>query len=50
MQCNVGVASLQAIGSFGAGTMDIEELHSVECCALPGSGACGRWGKGCGKG
>ena len=24
--------------------MDIEELHAVECCSLPGSGACGRWG------
>lgn len=32
---------MEAIGSFGAGTMDIEELHNVECCALPGSGACG---------
>eukprot|EP00731_Ephydatia_muelleri_P029580 Em0021g103a len=32
---------MEAIGSYGAGIMDIEELHSVECCALPGSGACG---------
>ena len=31
----------QAIGSFGAGLMDIEELHQIERCALPGSGACG---------
>ncbi|KAL5475442.1 hypothetical protein EMCRGX_G025259 [Ephydatia muelleri] len=33
--------SVMEVGSYGAGIMDIEELHSVECCALPGSGACG---------
>ena len=31
----------QAIGSYGAGLIDIEELHQIECCALPGSGSCG---------
>ena len=31
----------QAIGSYGAGLIDIEELQAVECHALPGSGACG---------
>lgn len=32
---------MEAIGSFGAGLIDIEELHGIEKCALPGSGACG---------
>jgi dihydroxy-acid dehydratase len=32
---------VEAIGSYGAGLMDIEELHRTECSALPGSGACG---------
>lgn len=32
---------MEAIGSFGAGLIDIEELHKIERCALPGSGACG---------
>lgn len=31
----------QAIGAYGSGTMDIEELGEVERCSLPGSGACG---------
>ena len=31
----------QAIGSYGAGLIDIEELHKIECFALPGSGSCG---------
>ena len=33
----------QAIGSYGAGLMDIEELHKIECHAIPGSGACGKY-------
>ncbi|XP_065181071.1 dihydroxy-acid dehydratase 2-like [Sycon ciliatum] len=32
---------MEAIGSYGAGIMDIEELHKIECGSLPGSGACG---------
>lgn len=32
---------LQAIGSYGSGVMDIEELAEVERCSLPGSGSCG---------
>ncbi|XP_065835395.1 dihydroxy-acid dehydratase 2-like [Oscarella lobularis] len=31
----------EAIGKFGRGIIDIEELHRVERCALPGSGSCG---------
>ena len=33
----------QAIGSYGAGLNDIEELDQIECCALPGSGSCGQF-------
>ena len=33
----------QAIGSYGAGLIDIEELHHIECSALPGSGSCGQF-------
>lgn len=33
----------QAIGSYGAGLVDIEELHHIECSALPGSGSCGQY-------
>jgi dihydroxy-acid dehydratase len=32
---------MEAIGSYGAGVIDIEELHTIECHALPGSGSCG---------
>jgi dihydroxy-acid dehydratase len=32
---------MEAIGSYGAGLIDIEELQQIERCALPGSGACG---------
>lgn len=32
---------MEAIGSYGSGTMDIEELGQVERCSLPGSGSCG---------
>ena len=39
--CLACVSLPQAIGSFGAGLIDIEELHKIERCALPGSGACG---------
>ncbi len=33
----------QAIGSYGSGLMDIEELGQVERCSLPGSGSCGKY-------
>ena len=32
---------MEAIGSYGAGLIDMEELHTIECHALPGSGSCG---------
>ena len=32
---------MEAIGSYGAGLIDMEELHTIECFALPGS--CGKW-------
>ncbi|XP_065070502.1 dihydroxy-acid dehydratase 2-like [Rhopilema esculentum] len=32
---------MEAIGSFGAGLIDIEELHDIECSANPGAGSCG---------
>ncbi|XP_064384932.1 dihydroxy-acid dehydratase-like isoform X1 [Halichondria panicea] len=32
---------MEAIGAYGAGSIDIEELHDIEKCSLPGSGACG---------
>jgi len=32
---------MEAIGSYGAGLIDIEELDHIERCALPGSGSCG---------
>lgn len=31
----------QAIGSYGSGAIDIEELGEQERCSLPGSGSCG---------
>ena len=31
---------MEAIGSYGTGQIDIEELHKIECVSLPGSG-CG---------
>jgi len=31
----------QAIGLYGAGLIDIEELDHIEHCALPSSGSCG---------
>ena len=31
----------EAVGAVGAGLMDIEELHTIECAAMPGAGACG---------
>ena len=34
---------MEAIGSYGAGLIDMEELHTIECFALPGSGSCGKW-------
>ena len=38
--CLVG-ALTEAVGSVAAGTMDIEDLHEIECNAMPGAGACG---------
>ena len=32
--------TVQAIGSYGAGIMDVEDLHKIECNSLPNSGAC----------
>ena len=31
----------EAVGAVGAGLMDIEDLHTIECEAMPGAGACG---------
>lgn len=31
----------EAVGAYGAGLIDIEELHKVECAAMPGAGSCG---------
>ncbi|ACI98577.1 dihydroxy-acid dehydratase [Rhodospirillum centenum] len=31
----------EAVGAFSAGRMDEKDLHELECCACPGSGACG---------
>lgn len=31
---------MEAIGSYGKGMIDMEELHTVECHSLPGSGTC----------
>mmetsp|Transcript_87240 Transcript_87240/g.247340 ORF Transcript_87240/g.247340 Transcript_87240/m.247340 type:complete len:602 (-) Transcript_87240:87-1892(-) len=31
---------MEAIGAVGQGLMDLEELHRIECAALPGSGTC----------
>ena len=33
--------AFEAAGSFAAGTISSEELHSVECAVCPGAGACG---------
>jgi len=33
----------QAIGSYGAGLNDIEELDHIERYALPGSGSCSQF-------
>jgi len=33
----------QAFVSYGADFIDIEELHHIEHCALPGSGSCGQF-------
>jgi dihydroxy-acid dehydratase len=35
------VSSFEAVGAFAAGKIDEEELHGVECHAIPGAGACG---------
>ena len=42
-RCSHDHHTLQAIGSYGAGLIDIEELHHIECSALPGSGSCGQY-------
>eukprot|EP00450_Noctiluca_scintillans_P027555 CAMPEP_0194537684 /NCGR_PEP_ID=MMETSP0253-20130528/77019_1 /TAXON_ID=2966 /ORGANISM="Noctiluca scintillans" /LENGTH=524 /DNA_ID=CAMNT_0039383727 /DNA_START=23 /DNA_END=1594 /DNA_ORIENTATION=- len=31
---------MEAIGAFGSGLIDLEELHKIECSSLPGSGTC----------
>merc|ERR1719235_2595907 len=31
----------EAVGAYGAGLIDIEELHKGECAAMPGAGSCG---------
>lgn len=31
---------MEAIGAYGNGMIDMEELHRIECSALPGSGSC----------
>lgn len=31
---------MEAIGAYGRGMIDMEELHRIECTALPGSGSC----------
>lgn len=31
---------MEAIGAYGNGIIDMEELHRIECTALPGSGTC----------
>jgi dihydroxy-acid dehydratase len=33
--------AFEAAGSFAAGKIDAQELHSVECAVCPGAGACG---------
>lgn len=46
MHCLVGFGLSHPCGprglprKFGRGLLDIEELHDLECHALPGSGAC----------
>jgi len=31
---------MEAIGAYGRGLIDVEELHRIECAGLPGSGTC----------
>lgn len=31
---------MEAIGAYGTGLIDIEDLHKIECVSLPGSGTC----------
>mmetsp|Transcript_52506 Transcript_52506/g.97218 ORF Transcript_52506/g.97218 Transcript_52506/m.97218 type:complete len:589 (-) Transcript_52506:89-1855(-) len=31
---------MEAIGAYGQGMIDVEELHKIECAGLPGSGTC----------
>jgi len=35
------VSVFEAVGAHGAGKMDAEELHGIECNAIPGAGSCG---------
>lgn len=35
------VSTFEAIGAHGAGKIDDEELHEVECRSCPGAGSCG---------
>lgn len=35
------VSSFEAVGKHGAGLIDDEELHQIECNSCPGAGSCG---------
>ena len=35
------VSVFEAVGAYSAGKMDYEELHGIECHAIPGAGSCG---------
>lgn len=35
------VSVFEAVGSYAAGKLDAEELHGIECHAIPGAGSCG---------
>lgn len=35
------VSSFEAVGAFGAGKIDEEELRNIECNSCPGAGSCG---------
>lgn len=35
------VSTFEAVGAVGAGKMNTEELHAIECHSCPGNGACG---------
>jgi dihydroxy-acid dehydratase len=35
------VSAFEAVGAYGAGKIDEQERHAIECAACPGPGACG---------